>query len=93
MSNRKLWKCKDGTKIQIRDMTDSHLINSIKLMERTALEFARSVPYPMFQGEMAQYYAEREFENLQDDPLSTLEGTIYDDLCEEAFKRNLEWRL
>lgn len=32
--NRPIWTCADGTKIAIEDMTDKHLINAIKYIER-----------------------------------------------------------
>ena len=79
---------KDGTKIRIKDMADPHLENTIKMLERKARAVARSVPFPMFQGEMAQFYAEREYDILQENPLSILEGSIYDDLVEEKERRD-----
>ncbi len=37
-------------------ITDSHLLNIIAFMERRVIP-----PYPVFQGEMAQYYAEQDW--------------------------------
>jgi hypothetical protein len=60
----KLWKTKDGTVIHIRDMTDSHLDNTIRMLELHANHLKREIPYPSFNGEMAQYYAESEYDRL-----------------------------
>lgn len=29
-----IWTCKDGTKLKIKEMTDSHLMNAIRWMRR-----------------------------------------------------------
>jgi len=36
-TNNKKWIMKDGNQIPIADMSDSHLLNSIKLFEKTRL--------------------------------------------------------
>ena len=43
--------------------------------------------YPNFTGEMAQDLAERLYEDIQDNFLSLLNGTIYEDLLEEKDRR------
>lgn len=94
MSNRKMWTCKDGRKIRIKDMTDSHLINTVNLLERKALEFKYNVPYPNFQGEMAQFCAEQEFDNLMESDASEIassECPVYDDLVDEINHRKLKY--
>jgi hypothetical protein len=89
--NTKKWKIKDGRKIRIKDMEDQHLINTIRMLNRQ-FELAKlNTPFPNFSGDMAQFYAEAEFDAFMD---STVEEylPIYVDLEEELYRRNLEWR-
>lgn len=90
MSNRKIWITKDGTKIRIKDMTDSHLLNTIKMLDRKhsrvildAYCFAN-----MLNGEMAQYQMEGEIDRLEEGDASQW-CLLYDDLMEEASRRNI----
>ena len=85
----KLWKTKDGKKVHICDMTDSHLSNAIRFLERKVdLNKFCSCPQD-FQGDMAQYCADQGY-------LSMLEAEpdyfypIYRDLYKEAIKRGLK---
>ena len=74
----------------IKDMSDSHLINTIKFLERYAEQIALTTLPPLFNGEMAQFYADQEWDNLQDDPVGVvLGGSIYDDLYREYIRRKL----
>lgn len=90
MSNRKMWTTKDGTKIRIKDMTDSHLLTTIKMLERKhstvileAYCFAGSL-----NGEMAQYAMEGEIDRLEEGDASEW-CPVYDDLLDEAMRRKL----
>ena len=58
------WTTKDGAKIAIREMTDRHLINAMRMLERAAEAQLLDMPYPTFQGDMAQYQAESDFDSL-----------------------------
>ncbi len=90
----KTWKSKDGRRIRICDMSNQHLVNTMKLLERNAsAERFNNFPYPSFQGEMAQYYAEQEFDNLIEKEDYELAGEmypIYKDMYEELLKRGLD---
>jgi hypothetical protein len=90
----KNWKQKDGTKIRICDMTDSHLNNTIALLERLAKATRdKSLPLAyqfscMIQGEMASMCIEQEIDSMEEDE----EGErfllpIYWDLVKEQERR------
>lgn len=95
----RIWKCKDGRKVRVCDMTDSHLLNTIAMLERNAsalLAQEISAAYSclsMLQGEMATYYCERDIDRLEEtSPGEFLEATqpIYTHLCNEADRRKLK---
>lgn len=62
----KIWKTRDGTKLRICDMTDDHLRNTIIFLEHQATKLKYEIPYPNFRGEIAQYYAEQEWDFIQE---------------------------
>lgn len=90
MSNTKIWKTKDGRKIRIKDLDDGHLVNCIKMIERNVAWLQSIIPPPMFNGEMAQLYADREYDRMVESGPDYF-FPIYDDLCEEATRRQLSW--
>lgn len=94
MSNRKLWTMRDGTKIRIKDMGDSHLLNTIAMLERVAgrRKAMALCSFPSFNGEMAQFFAEQDWDSL--DQTSNEEYAaqifpIYNDMVDESARRNL----
>lgn len=96
MGNTKKWKCKDGTKIRIKDMSDSHLINTIKLIERFSDHQHRQAlrhAYMMenwLNGEVALDCIADQIDHMEeygDDPTETT--PIYTDLIDEALRRGL----
>ena len=89
--NDKIWTTSEGKKIKIKDLSDKHLINIINMLERNAYDKIPNFSCSDFQGEIAQFCTEQEMNTSYEDPLSALDGTIYDDLWDEAIKRKLQW--
>lgn len=64
------WTTKDKRSIPIKEMTDSHLANTIAYLERTApakQEIAQEsamIGYGALRGDMAKYYAGQELNDL-----------------------------
>lgn len=90
----KLWTTENGTKIRIMDLGDTHLINILNFLERKArAQWVECLDnYPSFNGEMAQYYAEAEWNNLSRQGPSVLLPDIYSELIAEAEHRKLDWK-
>lgn len=66
-----LWTTKDGTTMDIRQMTDSHLRNTIAYMERRISDMRdnESAAWSCLghvQGEMAQYYVESDIAQISE---------------------------
>lgn len=59
----KLWTTRDGRRIRICDMTDDHLENTIRYLERAA-NISLLASHPEFKGEQAQIQAEGEWDRL-----------------------------
>jgi hypothetical protein len=85
----KMWRCRDGRKIRIKDMTDSHLRNTVNMLNLAHRNLVDNTSYPCFQGEMAQMYAESEWDVLQEsDPFDYF--PILGDLTDEMEKRGIK---
>lgn len=77
-------------------MTNEHLLNTIKLLCKKAAQNQNEalMHYPSFNGEMAQYYAEQEWDNLREthpDDFALQEYPILLLLWEEADRRKLKY--
>ena len=90
----KKWTTKEGKKIRICDMSDSHLLNSIKMIERQSrlrlegeLSFYMSCPLP--NGEMAQDGFDQEFDALLDATPDDFLPCIYYNLVDDARRRGI----
>lgn len=63
-----VWITKTGLKLRMHEIDDRHLLNIIRLLERRRLRDV-SLGYAVLsglRGEMAQFYAERDIERLED---------------------------
>ncbi len=93
----KTWTTKDGYVLVISDMGDSHLVNTIRMLDRFAVVKQAELEEEgwsflcSLRGEMAQYYAEQDLNELMEHGLSPCEiHPAYPALLEEANKRGLE---
>ena len=101
---RTIWVTKNGQRVPAKEMTDRHLVNTLRMCLRNAqrdlkiLQAKYEYGPPTFQGEMAQYYAERDWLDLiamvPDDAEDWLESDLptWATMVKEAEKRGLEWR-
>jgi len=95
------WTMRDGKTIKIADMTDSHVYNSMKSLERNvkAMREGTEVQAVGFlsslQGDMASYYAEQDVDSLMSmsDEEYLEEYTEYGELRDEYEKRKAKGEL
>jgi ABC-type ATPase with predicted acetyltransferase domain len=94
------WVTSEERRVKIRAMTDTHLLNAIRMMVRaTPRDFEAELhtigaALSMFSGEsMAAYYAEQELDRLLEyGPENSLEeNPVYTGLRKEAERRGLKW--
>lgn len=57
-----LWKTKSGEILKISGMGDDHILSTHRFLQRKLSEL-EELPYPDFNGEMAQLHAESAWEN------------------------------
>lgn len=91
----KLWTTKSGNRIRICDMDNSHLDNTIKLLNRVAeIETTKAINEGesllcCLQGEMAVYSVESEIDRLMQCGLDPSEiNPLYDNLILERNRRS-----
>lgn len=62
----KVWQTKTGQRIRIMDMETTHIQNCVAFLYRAALAQQNEAicNFPSFQGEMAQMYAEQEWDSI-----------------------------
>ena len=86
----KIWVTKDKKKVRVCNMSDKHLLNTIKYLENKAQDTADNISYPSFYGEIAQDISEDIYEKIQQNPVGYfLDDSIYNDLLTEKNKRGL----
>ena len=62
------WKMRDGWYINVKDMESSHINNCIKLLKKQIKQLnSLTTLFPVFQGDMAQYYAEQDFDRIENE--------------------------
>ncbi len=96
-----IWITKDGRKIKTSDMTDNHLINSIKMLKRSVgklrihHEFSGWSALNFFNGEMAQSAIETALiqEGQMEDEEWLEYFTPYGELMKEAIKRKIVYMI
>ena len=96
MSNLKFWTTKDGQKIRIKNMGDSHLLNTIKMLRRFgglkhAIDDCEFWSMPMPQGEQATYCWESMESEQADKSWRDFVPDIYWELESEADRRGLKY--
>jgi len=92
----KQWTTKTGRKIRICDMTNIHLLNTVRMLKRNArayYENALASGYSLLsslQGEMAQDHLESKLMSLESDDLLP---DIYWNLLDECERRGIKcWK-
>lgn len=90
----KLWTTRDGRRIRICDMDDSHLKNTIAMLERGSKVswedqlYEAACMMSWFSGDsMASYYADQGFDNASQQSPDDFLPDIYYNLCDDRQRR------
>jgi hypothetical protein len=70
-----IWVTKDKRRVAVVHMTDQHIDNATAMLRRREAALKETPDPPSFQGEMAQYYAERDWANSLEDIARDLDAT------------------
>ena len=98
MTRAPTWTTRDGTVVKVKDMSDKHLLNTIRFLRRTAGRERESLACSMdaysasTSAEMASWAAEREAERLfqmSDDEFLEEGCPVWEALLSEADRRGL----
>lgn len=91
------WTTRDGVTHKVTEMATSHIRNVIRWMERNEEAYVAkyrsmwvAVPYPMFNGDMAQMIAEVEYDQLVTSMMSATKISdlpIYQTMTKELERR------
>ena len=85
---QKQWTCRDGAKVRICDMSDQHLINTIRLLQRLhQAELAAMYAFSgTLTGEQATYHAEAMIDQMEHEDCA---HPLYEDMVQDAERRGL----
>lgn len=94
-SRNQVWTTKDGRKVKVRDMTDSHLTNTLRFLARKAqLQASKDTVFllntPPPQGEYAQMAFDEECDARLDITFEDYVPDIYWDMHDEYARRGLD---
>lgn len=88
---KRIWKMKDGTKIKIKDMADSHIKNCIRMLQRhKSRKLTEMMCMPEPQGEMAQLCVDNAIDSILfgDEDIDPIAQGFIDSFECELEKRN-----
>lgn len=91
-----IWKTRHGGSIRVCDMTDSHLLNTMRMLEKRsevlsqeAVDSGYAVLSSM-NGEMAQYSIESDLREMEENGVEVEEFfPVYAQMRKEAWRRGL----
>lgn len=69
------WRTKEGITLDIKDMTNDHLLNAQKYMQRRVKALSEesvACASMCFQGEFAQYYQEQDLDRLAEEEMDAI---------------------